>query len=437
MKKKYGSFAALVLFFFAFTLASCGGGGDEPAAIPWITKQIGTTANDFGNGIVVDANGNVYVAGSTDSGLDGNASAGGRDAFVVKYDATGTRQWTRQLGSSVTDESTGIAADANGNVYVTGYTAGGLDGNTSAGGYDLFVVKFTSAGIKQWTRQLGSISYDAGQGITVDANGNAYVTGKTFGSLDGNKSAGGYDLFVVKYTSEGIKQWTKQLGSAVDDVGQGITVDANGNVYVTGYTAGGLDGNTSAGGYDLFVAKYTSEGIKEWTKQLGSGVYDAGECIAVDRNGNVYAAGATLGDLGGISAGIYDLFVVKYNSAGTVLWARQLGTAVTDAVYGIAADANANVYVAGNTNGGLDGNTNAGDFDLCVIKYDSAGTKQWTRQIGTARSDYAIGIAADANGNSFATGATYGNLDGNTNADQTGSTADIFIVKYSSGGVKQ
>ena len=96
--------------------------------------------------------------------------------------------------------------DGSGNVYVTGYTNGGLDGNTSAGGSDIFLVKYDSAGTKQWTRQLGTASDDYGEGVAVDGSGNVYVTGGTLGGLDGNTSAGGADIFLVKYNSDGVKQ---------------------------------------------------------------------------------------------------------------------------------------------------------------------------------------------------------------------------------------
>jgi len=187
------------------------------------------------------------VTGDTKGGLDGNTSAGSYDLFVVKYNSSGTKQWTKQLGTSCYDDAIGFATDSSGNVYVTGSTYGGLDG-TNAGGSDLFVVKYNSSGTKQWTKQLGSSGRDSANGIAIDSSGNVYVTGMTFGGLDWNTSAGDYDLFVVKYNSSGTKQWTKQLGTSSNDNANGVATDSSGNVYVTGFTDGGLDGNTSAGG---------------------------------------------------------------------------------------------------------------------------------------------------------------------------------------------
>ena len=113
------------------------------------TKQLGTTSMDLGQDITSDSSGNIYVTGGTEGGLDGNTSAGSRDIFLIKYNNSGTKQWTKQLGTSGSDEAQGITSDSSGNVYLTGYTSGALDGNTSAGSIDLFIVKYNSSGVKQ------------------------------------------------------------------------------------------------------------------------------------------------------------------------------------------------------------------------------------------------------------------------------------------------
>jgi len=114
-----------------------------------------------------------------------------------------------------------------------------------------------------WTKQLGTSSNDYGIGVTTDSLGYIYVTGFTYGDLDGNTNSGWDDIFLVKFNSSGTKQWTKQLGTSSDDEGNGVTTDSSGNIYVTGYTNGGLDGNTNSGSYDIFIVKYNSSGIKQ------------------------------------------------------------------------------------------------------------------------------------------------------------------------------
>ena len=210
---------------------------------------------------------------------------------VAAQTTTPVIQWVLQFGTGGADRGKGIAVDGSGNLYVTGYTDGELDGQPSAGGYDIFVVKYSSDGEKHWTRLLGSTSTDLGYDIAVDGWGNVYVTGRIAGSLDGNPSIGGFDVFVVKYTGDGTKRWTKQFGSIDSDYGRDIAVDEWGNVYVTGCTDGSFDGNPSAGGDDIFVVKYNSDGERQWTKLWGSTGPDSGESIAVDGFGNVYVTG--------------------------------------------------------------------------------------------------------------------------------------------------
>ena len=234
------------------------------------SRQSARSSNDYAYGVATDSSGNVYVTGMTNGGLDGCKNAGIEDLFVVKYNSSGTKQWANQLGTWDTDFANGVATDSSGNVYVTGSTYRSLDGNTSAGNADLFLVKYNSSGTKQWTKQLGSSSDDYANGIVTDSSGSVYVTGTTYGGLDGNTSAGNADLFVVKYNSGGTKQWTKQLGTPSTDTANGVTTDSSGNVYVAGGTYGGLDGNSGSGGNDFFVVKYNSSGTKQWTKQLGS-----------------------------------------------------------------------------------------------------------------------------------------------------------------------
>ena len=415
----------------------------SPTVTSW-TKQLGTSSSDSGYGITSDSSGNIYVTGFTDGDLDGNTSAGSDDIFVVKYNSSGIKQWTQQLRTSSNDTGVGITSDSSDNVYITGFTRGDLDGNTNAGsndlldGYelnDLFVVKYNSSGIKQWTRQLGTSSSDSGNGITSDSRGNVYVSGTTEGGLDGNTNAGSSDIFVVKYNSSGVKQWTRQLGTSSSDTGYGITSDSSDNVYITGSTVGGLNGTTNAGSSDLIVVKYNSSGVKQWTRQLGTSSSDSGYGITSDSRGNVYVSGTTEGGLdGNTNAGLNDLIVVKYSSSGIKQWTRQLGTSSGDRGWRITSDSSGNVYVTGDTWGGLDGNTSAGSDDIFVVKYNSSGIKQWTQQLGTAEHDEGHDITIDSSGNLYATGYIGYGLDGNTYA---GGRSDIFVVKYDTNGNKQ
>jgi hypothetical protein len=176
------------------------------------------------------------------------------DAFVTKWDSSGTLQWTRQFGTNGGDYGWGIGVDPSGNSYVTGYTASTFSGQSSAGGDDVFLAKHNASGTPLWTRQFGSNASDKGWGVSVDASGSAYVAVSTEGAFPGQSSAGNLDAVVLKYDSSGAPQWTRQFGTSAPDSGRAVSVDSYGYAYVAGDTAGALPGQSNAGGgLDAFI----------------------------------------------------------------------------------------------------------------------------------------------------------------------------------------
>ncbi len=398
------------------------------------TKQLGSSSNDEGLGVTVDSSDNIYVTGFTEGALDNNTNNGDKDIFLVKYNSVGVHQWTQQLGSSSYDSGIGVTVDSSDNIYITGKTLGGLDNNTSSGNSDIFLSKYNSSGSYQWTQQLGTASSEIGYGVTVDSSNNIYVTGYTVGDIDNNTSSGSKDHFLVKYNSSGSYQWTQQLGTSLEDYGLGVELDSSDNIYVTGYTSGGLDNNSNSGSRDYFLAKYNSSGAYQWTQQNGTSFGDYGRGVTIDSSDNVYVTGQTAGGLdNNTNSGSIDLFLVKYDSSGNRKWSQQLGTSSSEIGYGVIADSSNNIYVSGYTLGGLDGNTNSGSADFFLVKYNSSGSKQWTRQLGSSSYDSGFGITADSSDNIYVTGKTSGSFDNKTNSGNS----DIFLIKYNSSGVKQ
>src|SRR5262249_9968617 len=268
-------------------------------AVSWAT-YLGVGNQNQGTGIAVDSSGNAYVVGWTDGNfpvLNATQSTfgGNLDAFVAKYTSAGARVWATYLGGSGYDKGAGIAVDSSGNAYVTGITAG-VGGGTvgfpllnaaqssfGGGTFDAFVAKLTSSGALVWSTYLGGSGDDSGNGIAVDSNGNAYVTGQTastnFPVLNAAQSSfhGRSDAFGAKYTSDGTKSWATYLGGAGDDPGNGIAVDSSGNAYVTGTTNSAdfpvlnADQSVAVGSSDAFMVKYTSAGAVVWATFLGGG----------------------------------------------------------------------------------------------------------------------------------------------------------------------
>jgi outer membrane protein assembly factor BamB len=395
------------------------------------TRQVGAAgATTTALGFAIDPNANVYMAGTTNTAIDGNTQSGYQDYYLTKYDSSGTHLWTKQGGLALkTTNAAGVATDLSGNIYVAGSTNGGLDGNSLMGTIDFFVTKYSSGGTRQWTKQLGVLSKTTkASSVAVDSSGNVYVAGYTNGGLDGNSLMGAQDFFVTKYDTSGTKLWTKQLGAtSTTTFSSGVAMDASGNVYISGYTNGGLDGNSITGTEDAFITKYDSTGTKQWTRQLGAttrGTYADG--ITVDSSGNIFLAGNTNGNLGGNTlTGNQDSFIAKYDSTGNRQWIRQLGViSQSTTANGITVDSSGNAYITGVTGGALDGQTLFGISDIFFTKYDSSGLRQWTIQNGTTGANV-VGnfIAIDSSSHIYVGGTTDHGIDG---IPALGLTASFF-----------
>ena len=274
-----------------------------------------------------------------------------------------------------------------------------------------------------WLRQLGTSGDDNSDGVAIDNDGNLYITGYTWGSFDG-QNAGGRDAWVAKYDIYGNLLWTEQLGTSQSDISFGVATDKDGNLYITGSTWGSFDGQ-NAGGRDAWVAKYDTQGNLLWIEQLGTSEYDRSFEVATDHEGNLYITGETSGSFDNQNAGDNDAWVAKYDTQGNLLWTEQLGTSQSDISFGVATDKDGNLYITGSTWGSFDGQ-NAGDNDAWVAKYDTQGNLLWTEQLGTSQSDISRGVAIDNNGNSYITGFTRGSFDG-----QNAAHSDAWVAKLS------
>ena len=366
-------------------------------------------------GITTDNDGNVYITGYTNVNLDDQLYAGRSDIFVMKYNNNGTKLWTRLSGSTEDDVGRGIAVDSGGNVYVTGYSYGKtLDNQTSLSiaqwGCDIVVMKYSSDGTKLWTRLTASnneYNVNEGAAVAVDIDDNVYITGYCFGSLDGESyTGGGRDIFVLKYSYDGTKLWTRMLGTTNFESGSGITVDNYGGIYITGSTNGDLDGLPNISDHpagvglpDIFVTKFSSDGTKEWTKLSGGGSDDVGTAISVSTDGSVYVTGYAYSNFDGQvktdNAHPSDIVVIKYSSDGNKNWTKFLGTSGYDVGNGIAVDSSGNAYVVGRMND-----------ELFIGKLSSNGTILWT-SITPGDKD-GNGIAFDNTGSFYVTGfSTY------------------------------
>ncbi len=421
------------------------------------TEKAGGSGDDGGSNIIVDSLGNSYVTGSFtgtavfgDISLDSN---GDGDIFIAKLNSNGVWQWAKKAGGSGYDCGQSIIIDPNGNSYVTGYFSGmatfGSSTLTSYGSNDIFVAKLNSSGVWQWAKKAGGSSNDYSKEISIDSNGNSYITGTfegnaTFGSLTINCSSGYSDIFVAKLNFNGDWQWVKQAGgSSWYDRGYSISVDSNGNLYVTGffyYTATfGSSTLTSYGNNDIFVAKLNSNGDWLWVKQAGGIEEDWAEAIIVDSVGNSFITGifedtATFGSIALTSSGGYDVFIAKLNSNGDWQWAEKAGGSSNEIGYGISIDSNGNSYVTGIFSGTAtfdsDTLTSSGaSNDIFISKLNSNGDWQWVKQAGGSSSDTGQGISVDSNGDVYVSGQFYLSATFGDDTLISSGVQDIYVSK--------
>jgi uncharacterized repeat protein (TIGR01451 family) len=344
-----------------------------------------------------------------------------------------TMQWHTFMGSPSTDWGNGIALDGNGNVYVVGlsYTSWSSPTTPYVGGTDAFVAKFDSDGARQWNTFLGSANQDAGNGIAVDGSGNVYVVGTSDASwgLPITPFAESDDAFVAKLNSDGELQWLTFLGGSGADSGNSIALDGDGNVYVSG-TAGGTWGlpiNPHTGQwYDPFIAKLDSNGALQWHTFWGAGSLDSGEGIAVDGSSNVYIVGtcyATWASPKDGYAGGTDACAVKLNTNGIRQWNTFMGSSDSDGGYGIAVDGSGNVYVTGYSYASWDTPVaphGGPHYDVFVAKLDSSdGVRQWNTFMGFSGTSYGYGVAVDRIGSVYVVGDS---------KDRTGVFSDAFLT---------
>ncbi len=369
-------------------------------------EQFGTVAQDQATGLARDNGGGVFVTGFTYGSL-GGPNAGSDDAFLAHHDSAGDQIFLMQFGTSGSDEAYASASDGAGGVFVAGSTTGSL-GGPNAGSWDAFLVRLDSAGIPGWIKQFGTFTDDRGYALAPDGAGGVFIAGWTSGDLGGS-FAGGTDVYLTRFDSAGNQAWIRQFGTGYHERACALGSDQSGGVFVAGWTHGDL-GGPIAGGTDAYLTRFDGDGSQAWIKQFGTSDDDQITALLPDEAGGVFVAGFTKGNLGGPNQGGSDMFVARYDGAGEQIWVTQLGTDGSDEANALAPDGNGGMFVAGYTGGSL-GGPNAGN-DAFVARYDQDGSVHGITQFGTNSSDLAYALAPAAGAGVFVAGYTDGSLGG-------------------------
>ncbi|MBN2379948.1 hypothetical protein JXM67_09135 [candidate division WOR-3 bacterium] len=287
--------------------------------------------------VALDGEGNVYITGCT------NDYPKTENKFLtVKYDNDGTELWAKTLGGITSCVARGIAVDAAGFVYVTGYQENFLQASE-----DFYTIKYDTDGNLIWMQSYGVTygSREKAYDVALDASGNVYVTGRHFNGDD-------WDVLTVKYDNDGNLQWGVFHDENNDDGGFGIAVDADTNVYVTGYSSNNI------GNFDYLTIKYDKDGNMQWKRFYNVFTEDAAQAVAVD-DSYVYVTGYCE------SRGDQIFLTLCYAENGDFMWEKIFNSIYCDFASAIAVDASHNLYVTGSTNDWV-------DYDFRTIKYSQA-----------------------------------------------------------------
>jgi hypothetical protein len=386
--------------------------------------------NDEYKGLVVDSDGNSYVTGSKNFAMT-----------LRKYNPAGELLWSQQ--QSYQTRGHAIALDDSNNLYVTGYfvyevTFGDSVDLTGEGEEDIFLARFDKEGELLWVKQAGGAAEtnenDRGNAIAVDDESNVYVAGSYEGpasfdtmTINGN---GKMDLFVAKYDAAGNIIWLRHAGNTETDVANGMMLDDEGNLYVTGQFRFSISFDTitltgNGNNADIFLVKYDPFGNVLWARNFGNTSTDVGTAICTGPDGNLFMTGyGGAINFDGIqlpSVGGTNVFIWKGDKEGNTLWAKSAASISSDYGYAIATDATGNCFVTGKygilesgalsmTFDSITINSVGGD-DIFIAKYDGAGNIQWAFTAGsTWRYDQGSAIATDGNGNCIAAGLFWGGL---------------------------
>lgn len=318
----------------------------------------------------------------------------------------GETVWSRNITGAQSKDVRSAAVDPDGNILISGGFGGSVDFGTgalaSSGAHNVFVAKYDSTGTPLWSRAFGDSNVSRGIAweIKTDNQGNVVIAGSyNGGEIDfGNGAlvnAGSYDGFVAKFDPAGNALWSKRFGDADFQTVDGLDLDAEGNVVISGSMRGSADFGggvlTSAGDADAFVAKFIANGDLAWARRFGDAASQSADAVAVDPNGNVILGGGNSGtiDFGGgalATAGDSDAFIAKFGPDATLVWSRQYGDADYQYVFDLESDALGNVIASGGFSGEIDFGSGAligaGSNDIFLVKLSRDAVLVWNRRYG-------------------------------------------------------
>jgi hypothetical protein len=459
----------------------------------WVVQDGGAGA-EAGYAVTTCSDDSIVVAGifsGTASIFGGGGSitktmisnGPGWDIFVAKYSPDGSLLWVTQAGSFPDEDiPRGITTLSDDSTVITGYfrssiTFGAGESNETtlipSGASDIFIARYNPNGTLAWAKRAGGLGGEDAKGIATLSDNSVVVTGNftstssIFGQGEANQTtltlAGASDIFIARYNQNGTLAWAKRAGGINGENGEGITSLSDNSLVVTGnfYNSaifGQGEANqttlTSAGNYNIFFAKYNQNGTLAWAKQAGGANDDVGEAITSLSDNTTVATGYIVGSgtfgqgepnqttIG--TAGSVYIFIARYNTNGTLAWAKQAGGLGSNDAFGITTLSNDSTVLTGYISGSATfgpGETNqtilssVGSYDIFIAQYNTDGTLKWAKRAGGTNNDGGWGIATLSDNSTVSTGyfaltATFGGGESGQTSLVSAGSADIYVARY-------
>jgi len=346
-------------------------GGQDRSALFAIAA--GGTNSEYGTCVDQTSDGGFIVSGySYVSASD--------DILLMRFNDSGAFVWSKRAAANNLDRANWVRQTADGGYIITGHSS-----SYGAGSYDIVLMKFDSTGALTWSKTAGGYSGDMGKCVIQTTDGAYVITGFT-------ASFGGTgNIFLMKVNSAGTVLWTKMAGGGSGDQGRCVEQTPDG-----GFIVAGLAQSYGMGGADVVLMKFNSAGDVEWSRTAGTTGEEYANSLCRTADGGYVIAGTLFG-----GAGTYDVLVAKFNSGGALEWARTAGGAAADYGHSVAQAADGGYVVTGTTR-----SFGSDNLEVFLLKFDSAGTLSWAKTIGGGSDDEAYGLKLTADGGIVVAGAT-------------------------------
>jgi len=361
----------------------------EPA-VQW-QKTFGGSGNDYGYSVQQTSDGGYIIAGYTQF-----FGAGGYDVYLIKTDSEGNLKWQKTFGGRNDDEGYSVQQTSDGGYIIAGYTT-----SFGGGGYDVYLVKTDPNGNLLWQKTFG---VGIGWSVQQTSDGGYIIAGET-----SSFGAGGKDVYLIKTDPNGNQEWQKTFGGNGKDDAGSVQQTTDGGYIIAGFTA-----SFGAGLVDVYLIKTDSTGNSQWQKTFGGSDNDSGYSVQQTADGGYIIAGWTTS----FGAGFYDVYLVKTDPSGNLLWQKTFGGSGFDVGSSVQQTTDGGYIIAGQTK-----SFGAGAEDVYLIRTDSDGNSVWQKTFGGSGSDEASSVQQTSDGGYIITGWTRSFGAGGD---------DVYLIKLSS-----